>query len=177
MRRYLASIILITGAFLLGACNSPFSSSGKNDIPAIQVMEPWARISGSMSSMTGGEPAGTPTGRDMEHEGHATALATGAAYMKIRNNSSVPDRLLLAQSDVAQSTELHTVEMKDGVMSMHPVDGIEIPAKSEVELKPGGFHIMLIGLTQDLKPGDRFRITLRFAKAGNIDVEVEVRQP
>jgi copper(I)-binding protein len=179
MRRYFAPLILTLLALLLSACNSSSSSSAGNNIPLIRVVEPWARISGSLTG-TGGEPAGTPPG-DMEHGGkslaHGMALSTGAAYMKIRNAGNVPDRLLLAQSDIARSTELHTVETKDGVMAMHPVESIEIPPQSEVELKPGSFHVMLIGLTKDLKPGDRFSLTLHFEKVGNIEVQVEVRQP
>ncbi len=178
MKRYLASPILIALVLLLSACNSPFSSSGRNNDPAIQVMEPWARIS---DSMTGDKAAGTPTG-EMDHGEKPTAHPamapfTSAAYMKIRNAGSMSDRLLWARSDIAQNTELHSVEMKDGVMAMRPVESIEIPPQSDVELKPGGFHVMLIGLTKGLKPGDRFNLTLHFEKVGNIEVQVEVRQP
>lgn len=61
------------------------------------------------------------------------------------------------------------------MMGMQKVDRVEIPAGGRLELKPGSYHIMLIGLTQDLKVGDRIEITLRFEKAGEITVSAEVR--
>ncbi|MCC7352197.1 MAG: copper chaperone PCu(A)C [Anaerolineae bacterium] len=164
MRRHLAPLILLASIVVLSACSNA-------NAPAIQVTEAWARAPGSAQA---GEPAATPTAESMAH---GMARPTGAAYMRIRNTTSAPDQLLLAQSDVAQSTEIHTVEVKNGVMAMRPVDRIEIPAKGEVVLKPGGFHVMLIGLTKDLKPGDRFSLTLHFEKTGNIEIQVEVRQP
>jgi hypothetical protein len=67
--------------------------------------------------------------------------------------------------------------MKDNVMSMSPVEAIEVPANGQVELKPGGYHVMLVGLKQDLKVGDIVKLTLVFEKAGRIDVEAEVKNP
>jgi copper(I)-binding protein len=55
--------------------------------------------------------------------------------------------------------------------------GIEIPAQDQVELKPGGYHVMLIGLLRDLAVGDRFTVTLNFEKCSDLTVEAEVRQP
>ena len=103
--------------------------------------------------------------------------SNSAAYMIITNNSSDPDRLTRAESDVAQSTELHKSENVDGVMTMRPVDAVEIPAGGAAELQPGGIHVMLVGLTRDLKAGEKVQIILEFEKAGKIAVEAEVRAP
>jgi copper(I)-binding protein len=56
-------------------------------------------------------------------------------------------------------------------------NGLEVPAKGEVLLKPGGYHVMLIGMTRDLQVGDTFSLDLQFEKSGTITVEPEVREP
>jgi len=64
------------------------------------------------------------------------------------------------------------------VMRMAQVEGgIEVPAGGQVELKPGGYHVMLIGLTRDLAVGEKFPVTLEFASGATLQVEAEVRQP
>ena len=74
--------------------------------------------------------------------------------------------------------EIHETTMDGDVMHMQQVSGgIEIPANGQVELKPGGLHVMLIGLTRDLNPGETFPVTLQFENAGAVTVEAEVRQP
>ena len=68
--------------------------------------------------------------------------------------------------------------MDGDVMRMQAVQGgIEVPAGGQVELKPGGYHVMLIGLTRDLNAGDKFPVTLEFASGAKLQVEAEVRQP
>ena len=62
-----------------------------------------------------------------------------------------------------------------GMLGMRPVDRVEIPAGGTLELKPGSYHIMLIGLNQDLKVGDSIEITLKLEKAGDVKVTAEVR--
>ena len=129
----------------------------------------------------------------------ATASA-GAAYMAIENTGSAADALVGASSPVAKATEVHeTVEMpaasatasgmpmgsempaasagmsSGGMMGMQKVDRVEIPAGGKLELKPGSYHIMLIGLNQELKVGDKIDITLKFEKAGDVKVTAEVR--
>jgi len=100
-----------------------------------------------------------------------------AVYMVIENTGDQPDRLLHAHCDVAGTVELHETKMEGGVMKMQPVDGIDIPAKGTVELKPGGLHIMLIGLTRDLNPGDEIGLELHFDKAGHVPVKAVVQKP
>ena len=100
----------------------------------------------------------------------------GGAFMTIRNAGDRDDRLVLVESDVAGRIELHRTVMEGGVMRMRPVDGgIEIPAGGMAELRPGSFHVMLMGLAAPLEEGGRFPVTLGFEHAGTITVEVAVR--
>jgi copper(I)-binding protein len=115
----------------------------------------------------------------------ATASA-GAAYMTIQNNGTATDALVGASSPAATTVEVHeTVVMgspapgasDDGaMMGMQPVKRLEIPAGATVELKPGSYHVMLIGLKQDLKAGATIEITLTFEKAGELSLSVPVKE-
>lgn len=104
----------------------------------------------------------------------AGANATGAGFLSIRNTSATPDRLLSASSPVARRVELHTMSMDGAVMRMRPVEDIPVPAGGAVQLAPGGLHLMLIGLTQPLVQGGRAPLTLRFERAGEVQVELTV---
>ena len=88
----------------------------------------------------------------------------GVAYLTIR--SPTADRLLSVSSPVAKKTELHTMEMSGMVMKMRPLAGLDIPASQPVTLKPGGDHVMLLGLNGPLREGRSFPLTLTFEKAG-----------
>jgi periplasmic copper chaperone A len=106
--------------------------------------------------------------------------ATGAAYVRaIRNTGDQPDRLIGASTPVAQAVEIHrSVVDAQHVMRMRAIDGIDLPPRAEVRVRHAGeHHLMLIGLKQPLKDGDRFPITLRFEKAGEREVMAWVQQP
>jgi periplasmic copper chaperone A len=96
----------------------------------------------------------------------------GAAYVTI--TSPTADRLLSASTPVAKKAELHTMSMQGMVMKMRPISGVDIPAGQPVSLKPGGEHIMLLGLNQPLREGQSFPLTLDFEKAGPRMVTVTV---
>ena len=99
----------------------------------------------------------------------------GGGYLKITGGAT-PDRLLSVNAGVAKMVELHSMEMDGNVMRMRPIEGgIAIPAGQTVELKPGGSHVMFMGLTQTLKSGARFPLTLRFEKAGEVKVQMQVQ--
>ncbi len=150
------------------------SACGGEPQAFVEVRDPWIRAAvatGSGTSDSMGEDSGTMD------ESMASG-GTSAAYMILINNSDEADRLISATTDVAETVELHISEMADdGVMSMRPVENIEIPANSQVELQPGGLHIMLIGLTQNLNDGDTVNLTLNMENMGIIDLAVPVRQP
>ena len=99
--------------------------------------------------------------------------AGGGGFLKI--TSPTADRLVAATAPVSKTVELHTMQMDGNVMRMRQVPAIDIPAGQTVELKPGGLHVMFIGLTQTLKDGATFPLKLRFEKAGEVEVEVKVR--
>ncbi len=102
---------------------------------------------------------------------------TTAAYFVISNPLEDADRLLSAQSEVAEATEIHLSSMVDGIMSMQEQEYVDIPARSEVKFKPNGYHIMFIGLKQDLVVGDQIELTLNFKKAGPITLTVAIQEP
>jgi len=120
------------------------------------------------------------------HRGMATPPAAGgmmmdgmnsAAYMVLRNGTREADRLLRVESDIAQAVELHQTQVENEVMTMRPVEAIEIPAGGEAVLKPGGLHVMLIGLKQPLAVGQKVSLRLVFENAAPQVVEAEVRAP
>ena len=99
----------------------------------------------------------------------------GGGYMKITNSGAAPDRLVGGSIDAANRFEVHEMSMDNGVMKMRPVStGLEIKPGQTVELKPGGYHVMFVGLKQQLKQGDHFNAQLMFEKAGKVDVDFAV---
>jgi len=107
----------------------------------------------------------------------ASPLAkSGAAFMAITNTGAAPDRLIGVSSDIAARVELHThVEDAGGVMRMVEVeDGFEIAPGQTVMLERGGGHVMFMGLTRPMVQGDTVAVTLTFAQAGAVTLEVPV---
>ncbi|GIZ50833.1 copper chaperone PCu(A)C [Noviherbaspirillum aridicola] len=101
----------------------------------------------------------------------------GGAYLTIENRGKAADRLVGAATPVAKSVELHTMSMQGNVMKMREVGGIDIGSAATLEMKPGeGYHLMLMGLRQPLRAGERFPLTLQFDKAGKLEVEVSVQE-
>ena len=105
----------------------------------------------------------------------------GSVYFKsLRNRGGQADKLIAAKSTVAERVELHQMQMDGQVMRMREVPAIDLPARSEVNLRHGGagtHHLMLLNLKQPLKDGDRFDLELVFEKAGTRSVNVWVQTP
>jgi hypothetical protein len=96
-------------------------------------------------------------------------------YLKITNNGKSADRLVGATSVSAGSVEIHEMSMTDGVMKMRPLaDGLTVKPGDTVEFKPGGFHMMFMDIKQPLKQGNTLKATLKFEKAGTLDVSFNV---
>jgi periplasmic copper chaperone A len=106
----------------------------------------------------------------------AAGQSTGGGFMKLVNAGGA-DRLVSASADVSKSVELHMMKMEGDVMQMRQVDSIELAPGKIVELKPGGYHVMFIGLKAPLKVGDAFPMKLKFEKAGEVEVTVNVESP
>lgn len=140
---------LAFAALLIGFAAPPLAQGAGNS--SIIVEQSWSRA--------------TPSG-----------AKTGAVYLTIDNKSGAPDRLTGAFSNVADKLQIHEMKVENGVMKMRQVPGgLPIPANGSVALKPGSYHVMLIGLKKPLTAGEKFVLTLTFEKAGNISVTVPVQ--
>jgi copper(I)-binding protein len=125
--------------------------AGDYTVGSLTIADPWSRA--------------TPKG-----------ATTGAGYMKITNKGTTADRLISGSSDVAPTLEVHETTTENGVMKMRPITGgLEIKPGETVELKPGSFHIMFVGLKKPLTKGGHIKATLVFEKAGTVNVEYDVR--
>ena len=119
-------------------------------VGSLKIDHPWARA--------------TPKG-----------ASVGGGYMTITNTGTASERLTGGSSAISKSFEVHEMKMEGGVMKMRPVaGGIEIKPGQTVTLDPNGYHVMLVGLREQLKQGNRFKATLEFAKAGKVDVDFVV---
>jgi copper(I)-binding protein len=144
MKRWLFPIVLVLGIALLGGCIGDDATS-----KTVTTSGSWARP---------------------ESQGN-----NSAAYMVIHNDRSEAVRLIGASGDVARMVEIHQSSAdSSGMMHMAKVDGIDIPTGSDVELKPGGYHVMLMGLQRNLSLGDHFTLTLKFDQGADLDVDVVV---
>ena len=104
------------------------------------------------------------------------APATGA-FMVIRNGGDKDVKVVSASNPASKVTELHTHLNEGGVMKMRPVPAIEVKAKGEAVLKPGGLHVMLIDLKAPMKEGDVVPITLSFDDGSSKQVDAKVVRP
>lgn len=96
-------------------------------------------------------------------------------FLTLTNKGSEDDVLVSASSDVAQETQIHEMAMDGNVMKMRQLpDGLTLPAGESVTLKPGGFHIMFMGLKGPLVEGESVEVTLNFAKAGPVAISLIV---
>ena len=113
--------------------------------------------------------------------GHPWAKATVAGqpvaggFLKIVNGGTEPDRLLKVTSGISDMIQIHEMKVEDGVMKMGEIPGgIEVAPGATVELKPGGLHVMFMGIKAPFKEGDGVKAVLTFEKAGDVEVEFKV---
>jgi periplasmic copper chaperone A len=101
---------------------------------------------------------------------------SGGGYLVLKNTGTTPDRLIGVKSPAADKVEIHEMKMDGNIMRMREVaKGIEIPPGATVELKPGGFHVMFMGLRAPFAKDAKVPLTLVFEKAGSIDVDLMVQ--
>ena len=93
---------------------------------------------------------------------------TGAGFMTLANSGKAPDALISAQSPAAREVQIHLSSMKGGIASMRKATRVPLPPGGRVTFAPGGYHLMLMGLTKALKPGDAVPVTLTFASGAKI---------
>jgi hypothetical protein len=129
-----------------------------------------------MTALNGLALAAAPTIAVLNPQARASipGAPTAAVYLTVHNIGGAADRLLGASSPLAARVELHRSQMKDGVASMRALPGIDMPVGGAIELKPGGYHLMLVGLVHPLEAGESLPLTLKFLHAGNVQVSVPV---
>jgi copper(I)-binding protein len=151
MRRatVLAVLLILTIAAGVQAGTRPGASAGERD--QLSVRDAWVAEALPGSSNT-------------------------AAYMVIVNGGDVDEELLSVDSEVAENIELHKMENRDGMMRMQKVDYIMIAPGTEVKLEPGGLHVMLIGLTDEIKEGGTVELTLNFESGATLNVSAPIRK-
>jgi len=98
---------------------------------------------------------------------------TAVIYLTVTDKGA-PDSLTGVSTPAAETAQLHESKNVDGISQMRPVDAAPISSGAPLKLAPGGYHIMLEGLSQPLKAGDSFPVTLTFAQAGAVTATVEV---
>lgn len=154
MKSVLRRLALATTLLTAGSTFAAEAMNGMHDMPqqgAIQIQHPYAR------AMPPGQP-------------------NSAAFMTLRNMADKANAVVAASSPAAEVVELHTHTMDGGMMKMRRIEQIDIPAGGETELKPGGLHIMLIGLKEQLKPGMKIALTLKFADGSESTIEAPVQE-
>ena len=108
-------------------------------------------------------------------DGSAGVGTNSAAYLLLRNDGERRDGLVGGESPAASAVEVHESVMYGEVMRMQKVEELELPAHGTVEMKPGGVHLMLLGITRPLEDGEEIEITLRFMRSGEMTVTLPVR--
>jgi hypothetical protein len=106
----------------------------------------------------------------------AGGTTTGAAYVTLTGGAA-PDALVSVTTPVAATADVHETLTENGVTKMRPAPSLPIPAGKVVTFKPGGYHVMLVGLKQPLAAGQSFPLTLTFAHAAPVTVDVHVQGP
>jgi len=143
-------LVLVFMVMMIAACGTAPESNTSSE-PQIKVMEPWSQPSPTMAG-------------------------NGVVYMMLMNEGGADDALLSVETDTAEVAELHETKMEGDVMKMSPVTKIEIPAGGSAALEPGGLHVMLINLQQELVAGGKIKLTLNFEKSDPLTVEAEIRE-
>lgn len=124
-------------------------------------------------------PAAVEVGGLRIAQGWTRATPGGArvagGYLTVTNTGSAPDRLVGGSAAFAERVEIHEMATQNGVMTMRPVSGgLAIAPGQTVELKPGGLHVMFMGLSRPLAEGQTVKVTLEFEKAGKVEIDLAV---
>ncbi|MCR5942683.1 copper chaperone PCu(A)C [Ochrobactrum sp. XJ1] len=118
---------------------------------------------------------------ELKHPWSALAPAVApvlGGYVTIVNTGQEADRLIGGTTDIAERLEIHESSLVDGIARMRPAkQGLDIVPGGTLKLQPGGTHIMLINPTMRPAEGEKFKATLRFERAGSVEVEFVVQKP
>lgn len=169
MKIRLQTVLLSSLLVLTSAC-------GAKDAPTAQPAADAAKPVATESTTSASKAADAVTVEGAFVRAVPPGQPNSAAFMTLVNSSASAQNVTAASSPVAATVELHTHTNNNGVMEMRQIDKIEIPANSKTELQPGGLHIMLIGLKQDLKAGEEAKLTLTFADGSTKEVTAEIKE-
>ena len=136
---------------LAAFCGAGAALAGDFQIGNLSIAQPWSRPTPPVAS-------------------------SGVVYFSITNRGSRQDRLVAASSPAAKSAEIHESRTVGGLMEMRQLAVLDCPPHATVKIEPGGVHVMLVGLRGPLAPGTDFPLTLRFATAGELTVQVHVSE-
>ena len=138
-------------ACLLAMLSMQSISADEYRLGHLQINDPYTRTTPPMAAVAGG-------------------------FMTVTNNGTEGDTFLGGSAGFVEAVEIHEMSMADGIMKMRRLEnGLQIAPNETVELKPGGYHLMLIKPSEPMKEGDKHKITLSFKQAGDIEVELEVK--
>lgn len=140
---------LALSAIAVAALSAPLAQAGDYKLGALTVQSPWSRP--------------------------AQAGMNGVGFMTILNTGTKPVTLTGVETPLANKAELHLSSMAGGVMTMRRQDSIEIAPGGKLNLAPGGYHVMLLGLKQPLKAGQKAPLTLVFDNGRRISVDMTVQ--
>jgi copper(I)-binding protein len=143
--RYIAVAIMVIATLTSGR-----AMAADYKIGSLEIMGPWSRA--------------TPKG-----------ASTAIGYMTIKNNGTTPDRLIGGSVDFASDFQLHSMTMEDGVSKMRELKSVDIEPGQTIEFKPGGSHVMFVGVKHPLSQGEHVKGTLIFEHAGTVQIEYDVQ--
>lgn len=147
--RPFSSCPMVTGMLALGLLSFGALSGAKADDMRLMASGGWSR----------------PT---------ATAAMAGVVYVTV-TDSGAPTTLVSVSTPIAAQAQMHQSLMQNGMMEMLPVTSLPIAPGKPISFSPGGYHIMLTGLTKPLSPGQTFPLTLTFADGGKVTTTVTVQ--
>ena len=143
--RYIATVVVIITTLISGNV-----MAADYKIGSLEIIGPWSRA--------------TPKG-----------ASTAIGYMSIKNNGTTPDRLIGGSVDFASGFQLHSMTMEGSVSKMRELKGADIGPGQTIEFKPGGSHVMFIGVKHPLSQGEHVNGTLIFEQAGTVQIEYDVQ--
>lgn len=158
----LSSVLVVSSAVLACDDHKPTASGLGNEVQAATVVE----TANNKSTITVTNPRIRAVA--------STQKVTGA-FMVLTNPTNKTLDLVAAHAAIAGVTELHETSMQaDGVMKMHKIEKMPVPANGKLELKPGSYHIMLINLKQALEQGASYPINLTFSDGSSQTINAKV---
>lgn len=159
LRQIIIAIVLVAAALALSLHFSPINKTATGGhhsghgvkLGNLEISTPWTRATVKSAKVGGG-------------------------FITIKNNGADDDQLVSGSANFTDRVELHEMKLVDDVMRMRPLaGGITIPAGGEVTLKPGGQHLMFLGLKEPLKEGAKVPVSLRFEKAGEVSISFKIK--